>query len=362
MILSRRERSSCAGRCIVGPPGGRPEVQRGDAFHSQRLWCPEPLRANGRIPRRYRVHASPRRETMETSRMKMARSRRSGAARNPQRSASCSQDRRDRRPQDFLSGGGQVRHAEAGAAAWLPGLVASVPQSDGRAVRRIPRRVAGLSGFGNSDIPDPKKFTYTFDKTAEITEKFLRKVGFTKFGLYVQDYGGPVGFRILDKHPDWLEWLIIQNTNAFEVGFTAAWEGLRGAYWKSRSPENEKAVAAFLEPDTIKTIYLHGHPDPEKISPDNWNMDSHFLERPNAKQVQLDFFYDYRTNVALYPKWQAYLKERQPKTIIFWGQTDIFFTKEGGEAFLEVLPKAEMHRLDSGHFAVGDPSTSSRPG
>ena len=209
-------------------------------------------------------------------------------------------------------------------------------------------------GFGNSDIPDPKKFTYTFDKTAEITEKFLRKVGFTKFGLYVQDYGGPVGFRILDKHPDWLEWLIIQNTNAFEVGFTAAWEGLRGAYWKSRNPENEKAVAAFLEPDTIKTIYLHGHPDPEKISPDNWNMDNHFLERPNAKQVQLDFFYDYRTNVGLYPKWQAFLKQRQPKTIIFWGQNDIFFTPEGGEAYLRPLPEAEMHRLDSGHFAVED--------
>jgi hypothetical protein len=102
---------------------------------------------------------------------------------------------------------------------------------------------------------------------------------------------------------------------------------LRGAYWKSRSPENEKAVAAFLEPDTIKTIYLHGHPDPTKISPDNWTIDNHFLERPNAKQVQLDFFYDYRTNVELYPKWQAFLKDKQPKTIIFWGH-DIFFTKE----------------------------------
>ena len=124
-------------------------------------------------------------------------------------------------------------------------------------------------GFGYSDMPDPKNFPYTFDRTAEIAQKFLKKVGFTKFGLYVQDYGGPVGFRILDRHPDWLEWLIIQNTNAFEVGFTAAWEGLRGAYWKNRSAENEKAIGAFLEPDTIKTIYLHGHPDPEKISPDN---------------------------------------------------------------------------------------------
>jgi pimeloyl-ACP methyl ester carboxylesterase len=158
----------------------------------------------------------------------------------------------------------------------------------------------------------------------------------------------------VSRHPQWLEWLIVQNTNAYEVGFTAAWDGLRGAYWKSRDPEAEKALAAFLQPDTIKTIYTHGHPRPELISPDNWNMDLHFLDRPNARQVQLDFFYDYRTNVQLYPKWQAFLHERQPKTLIFWGQDDIFFTREGGESYLKDLPQAEMHRLNSGHFAVED--------
>jgi pimeloyl-ACP methyl ester carboxylesterase len=209
-------------------------------------------------------------------------------------------------------------------------------------------------GFGNSDMPDPKSFAYTFDNTAVIVTKFLEKVGFTRFGLYVQDYGGPVGFRILDKHPDWLEWLIIQNTNAYEIGFTEVWSGLRTNYWKGRSVEAEKAIAGFLEPPTVYAVYTTGHPNPELISPDNWNMDNHFLERPNAKQVQLDFFYDYRTNVELYPKWQAFLKDHQPKTIIFWGQGDIFFTPAGGEAFLEVLPKAEMHRLNSGHFAVED--------
>lgn len=209
-------------------------------------------------------------------------------------------------------------------------------------------------GFGYSDMPDPKKYGYTFDKTAEITEKFLERVGFTKFGMYVQDYGGPIGFRIVGRHPEWLEWLIIQNTNAYEIGFTALWEGLRSAYWIDRSEKNEKAIGAFLEPDTIKTIYLHGHPEPEKISPDNWQMDNHLLERPNARQVQLDYFYDYRTNVALYPKWQAFLKEQQPKTIIFWGQGDIFFTPEGGKAYLQVLPNAEFHPLNSGHFALED--------
>jgi pimeloyl-ACP methyl ester carboxylesterase len=209
-------------------------------------------------------------------------------------------------------------------------------------------------GFGNSDIPDPKSYAYTFDNTAAVIESFLKKVGFTRFGLYVQDYGGPVGFRVLDRHPDWLEWLIIQNTNAYEIGFTDVWSELRNNYWKGRSAESEKAISAFLEPPTIKAIYTTGHPDPERVSADNWNMDSHFLERPNAKQVQLDFFYDYRTNVELYPKWQTFLKDRQPKTIIFWGQGDIFFTPAGGEAFLEVLPNAEMHRLQSGHFAVED--------
>lgn len=168
-------------------------------------------------------------------------------------------------------------------------------------------------GFGNSDIPDPKKHAYTFDNTAKIIEKFLEQKGFTKFGMYVQDYGGPVGFRIVGNKPERLEWLVIQNTNAYEVGFTPAWDELRSNYWKSRTPESEAAIGAFLEPGTIKAVYTTGHPSPELISPDNWQMDSHFMERPNAKQVQLDFFYDYRTNVELYPKWQEFLKTHQPQ-------------------------------------------------
>lgn len=209
-------------------------------------------------------------------------------------------------------------------------------------------------GFGNSDMPDPARFPYTFDKISEIVESFLKQKGFDHFGLLVQDYGGPVGFRIVTRHYDWLDWLIIQNSNAYEVGFTGAWDGFRGALWKNRTPEAEKPLTAFLEVDAIKTMYLHGHKKPEAISPDDWNMDFRFMERPNARRVQLDLFYDYRTNLTLYPKWQAFLRDRQPKTIIFWGQDDIFFNREGAEAYLEDLPKAEMHRLDSGHFAVED--------
>jgi pimeloyl-ACP methyl ester carboxylesterase len=209
-------------------------------------------------------------------------------------------------------------------------------------------------GFGNSDMPDPASFSYTFDRLSEITERFLKAKGFDRYGLFVQDYGGPVGFRIVTRHPEALEWLIIQNTNAYEVGFTEAWGGLRNALWKKRTPESEQAVAGLLAFDTIKTVYLHGHKRPELISPDNWNIDFRFMERTNARQVQMDLFYDYRTNVALYPQWQKFLREEQPKTLIFWGQDDIFFTREGGEAYLKDLPRAEMHRLDSGHFAVED--------
>jgi pimeloyl-ACP methyl ester carboxylesterase len=210
-------------------------------------------------------------------------------------------------------------------------------------------------GFGNSDFPDPAKFSYTFDHLAEVVERFLKLKGFERFGLYAQDYGGPVGFRVVTKNPESLEWLIIQNTNAYEVGFTAAWGGLRDALWHKRSAENEAAVAGLLEFETVKAVYLHGSKEPKLISPDNWNMDFFTtIQRPHGRQIQLDLFYDYRTNVGLYPRWQEFLKKRQPDTIVFWGQDDIFFTREGGEAFLKDLPKAEMHRLEAGHFAVED--------
>ena len=209
-------------------------------------------------------------------------------------------------------------------------------------------------GFGNSDMPDPSRFAYTFDHIAEIVERWLEQIGFTRFGLFMQDYGGPVGFRILTRHPDWAEWLILQNSNAYEVGFTSAWDGLRNALWKDRSAETEEALLPVLGLDGIRLVYQHGHRDLSRISPDNWNMDFRFMERPGARRVQLDLFYDYRKNVALYPEWQALLRNRRPPTLIFWGQNDIFFSPEGGEAYLADLPEAEMHRLDSGHFAVED--------
>jgi pimeloyl-ACP methyl ester carboxylesterase len=208
-------------------------------------------------------------------------------------------------------------------------------------------------GFGNSDAPDPATWPYTFDRLSNVIESWLRAIGFDRFGLYVQDYGGPIGFRILTRHPSWMEWLILQNANAYEVGLSPAWAGLL-ALWQSRTPEAEQALLPLLSLDGIKMIYQHGHRDPSRISPDNWNMDFRFMERPGVRRAQLDLFYDYRTNVALYPKWQAFLREQRPETLILWGQKDLFFTPEGGEAYLKELPDAELHRLDSGHFAVED--------
>jgi pimeloyl-ACP methyl ester carboxylesterase len=209
-------------------------------------------------------------------------------------------------------------------------------------------------GFGLSDRPDPETWAYTFDHLSEVIERFLQLKGFSRYGLYVQDYGGPVGFRIVTRNQNALEWLIIQNSNAYEVGFTAAWDGLRGALWKNQTPETEAPLHGFLTPETIKTIYLHGAERPELISPDNWESDSAFMQRQHAVRLNLDLFYDYRTNVPLYPAWQRLLRERQPQTLIFWGQSDIFFTPEGGDAYLADLPDAELHRLTAGHFAVED--------
>ena len=205
-------------------------------------------------------------------------------------------------------------------------------------------------GFGNTEMPDPAHWEYTFDHLAEIVDEALLAIDFTgPMGLYMQGYGGSIGNRLISLHPDWLQWQIIQNANTYEEGFTEAWDGTR-----DRTAQTKVPVEAFLEPDAVKAIYLTGHPDPAKISPDNWNLDLHYLARPNAHRVQLDLFCDYQTNAGQYATWQGRLRRDQPKTLIFWGQGDIFFSPAGGEAYLRDLPDARLVRLDSGHFAVED--------
>jgi pimeloyl-ACP methyl ester carboxylesterase len=209
-------------------------------------------------------------------------------------------------------------------------------------------------GFGNTSAPSPKTFPYTFDKLSEVVEKLLLSIGVKKFTLFIQDYGSPVGFRIALRHPEWIEGLVCQNGNAYEEGFTGVWDALRSALWKNRTPATEAPLAAFFTPDGVKWIYSEGTKDPAKISPDNWNTDLFFLGRPENHRIQLDLFYDYRTNVEEYPRWHEYLRRHQPPTLLVWGANDPIFTQEGGRAFARDLKTPELRMLDTGHFALED--------
>lgn len=209
-------------------------------------------------------------------------------------------------------------------------------------------------GFGQTEMPDPSGFAYTFDHLADMTEQLLTELGVSRAGWYLQDYGGPIGNRILGRHPDWLEWLIIQNANTYEEGFTGAWDALRCALWVNRTPETEAPLAGFLTPETVRAVYTQGSLNPNQISPAAWTVDLAGFARPHAQQVQLDLFYDYRKNVALYPAWQAFLREHLPPTLIVWGKSDIFFTVAGALAYLRDVPDAEVHLFNAGHFALED--------
>lgn len=211
-------------------------------------------------------------------------------------------------------------------------------------------------GFGSTDLPDAAAFEYSFDHLSEITEQLLTQLHVTRAGFYLQDYGGPIGNRILGRHPEWLQWQIIQNGNAYEEGFTGVWDALRGALWKNRTAETEAPLLGFMEVGGIRQIYLAGTPDSARISPDAWNSDAFFMARPGAHRAHLDLLYDYRKNVPLYPAWQKFLRDRRPPTLIVWGKGDLFFTQAGATAYLRDLPDAELHFLDGGHFVLEDHS------
>jgi pimeloyl-ACP methyl ester carboxylesterase len=206
-------------------------------------------------------------------------------------------------------------------------------------------------GFGNSDMPSPDKFDYTFDRLSEIIEVFLKKIGFTHFGLYVQDYGAPIGFRIATKHPDWIEALIIQNGNAYEEGLKDFWIPIK-AYWQNRSKENEAALRKLLTIDATKWQYTHGVRNVEAISPDNWLVDQPLLDRPGNDKIQLQLFYSYGTNPPLYPQWHEYFRKHQPSTLIVWGKNDQIFHADGAYPYKRDLKNIDFHLLDTGHFAL----------
>ncbi len=206
-------------------------------------------------------------------------------------------------------------------------------------------------GFGNSSMPLVTEYDYTFDNFALVIEKLLERMKVRSYILYLMDYGAPVGFRLAVKHPKRVKGLIIQNGNAYKEGLKDFWNPVR-VYWKNK---NEKTAQPLLDLFTLKTTksqYLTGARKKETISPDTWNMDQHLLDRPGNKEIQLALFYDYGTNLARYPAWQAYFRKYQPRALIMWGKNDIIFPIDGAYLYKRDLKNVELHELNTGHFAL----------
>ena len=205
-----------------------------------------------------------------------------------------------------------------------------------------------LPGFGKSDMPDGGG---AFDLLAEKIDRFTEIVGFDRYAAYVFDYGAPTGFRLAAKHPDRITAIVSQNGNAYEEGLSEGWNPIR-AYWEDASPANREALRAFLAPETTVWQYMHGVPDPSAVSPDGYSLDNFYLARPGADELQLDLFGDYKSNVALYPAFQAYFRAYKPPLLAVWGKNDPFFLPPGAEAFKRDIPNAVIQFLDTGHFAL----------
>jgi len=211
-------------------------------------------------------------------------------------------------------------------------------------------------GFGYSDAPGADKFDYTFDNLAAHVEELLFGVlGLKKFSIYLQDYGAPVGYRIASKHQDAIEGIIVQNGNAYVEGIGAAFDAMK-PFWVNRNEETEKPVRDLLKKETTIFQYTHGTKDVSRISPDSYTVDQIFLDRPGNDAIQLNLLHNYQSNLALYDGWHEFFRNKQPRTLIVWGKNDPFFTVEGAQAYLRDIPKAELHLLDTGHFALEDSS------
>lgn len=206
-------------------------------------------------------------------------------------------------------------------------------------------------GFGHSDAPPPESFTYTFDHLADCMEKFVAHLGLTCYALYLQDYGGPIGFRLALAHPDRVTALIIQNAVVHLEGLAEAWD-VRKAFWQDRAACEAKLRQALLSPEVARQRHA-GHVA-ARIDPDAWTDEFAFLTRSGMDRIQLDLMFDYRTNVAAYPRWQAYLRKQRPPTLVVWGKHDALFTVEGALAFGREVPDAEIHLLNAGHFALDE--------
>ena len=206
-------------------------------------------------------------------------------------------------------------------------------------------------GFGHSDAPDAKQFAYTFDHIAEVMDHFTEALHLDHYVLYMQDYGGPVGFRLAIAHPERVQAFIIQNAVAHDDGLGPLWQ-TRREFWADRAGKEAGLRANFLSLASTRQRHVGTNPDPETLDPDRWTDEFAFLSRPGQDSIQLDLFYDYRTNVASYPAWDAWLRQHQPATLVVWGKYDPSFLVAEAAAYQRDLPKAEVHVLDAGHFAA----------
>lgn len=206
-------------------------------------------------------------------------------------------------------------------------------------------------GFGNSSMPKVDEFQYTFDNLTEIIDKFIEQIGLEKYSIYVMDYGAPIGFRLAVKHPERIEALIIQNGNAYDEGLREFWAPLKD-YWSEPNEKNKDALKKLLTVEATRWQYTNGVKNENAISPDNWLLDQLLLERPGNEEIQLQLFYDYRSNPPLYPQWQDYFREYQPPTLVVWGKNDFIFPNEGAIPYQRDLKNIEVHLLDTGHFAL----------
>ncbi len=208
-----------------------------------------------------------------------------------------------------------------------------------------------LPGFGFSDAPDRKRFRYTFEQLAKVIDKFTQTIGLERYGIYVFDYGAPVGLRLALAHPERVTAIVSQNGNAYEEGLSQGWNPIQ-KYWKEPTPENRAALRDFLTPEATKSQYLYGVQDETQVAPESYQLDSALLARPGNDEIQLDLFLDYASNVALYPKFQEYFRTKRPPLLAVWGKNDPFFLPPGAEAFKRDNPNAEVHFYDTGHFAL----------
>lgn len=208
-------------------------------------------------------------------------------------------------------------------------------------------------GFGQSAMPDRKNFAYGFATFAALVDGLLAQLGATRYALYVNDYGAPVGYRLALRHPERVTALVVQNGNAYDEGLREFWTPIK-AYWAEGTAERRDALRAGTTLEATRFQYLDGVRDPSRIAPESWLVDQALLDRPGNVEIQLDLFKDYGSNVALYPQFQRFFRERLPPTLIVWGRNDKIFPAEGARPYLRDLPDAELHLLDSGHFALED--------